>query len=147
MLVVEDDADTRQVLKFMLEIEGAQVEAVESGADAVARAETFRPQIVLCDIGLPDIDGLEVARRMRGRSWFGDTRLIALTGYGQPDDIRHAIDAGFEAHLTKPINLDQLLALLGAHEPFRQAGDPPRKVNVDTALPLSGPREARKERR
>ena len=116
VLVVEDNADTRQVLKFMLEIEGAQVEAVESGAEAVARAETFRPQIVLCDIGLPDIDGLEVARRMRGRSWFGDTRLIALTGYGQPDDIRHALDAGFEAHLTKPINLDQLLALLGAHE-------------------------------
>ena len=116
VLVVEDNADTRQVLKFMLEIEGAQVEAVESGAEAVARAETFRPQIVLCDIGLPDIDGLEVARRMRGRAWFGETRLIALTGYGQPEDIRHALDAGFEAHLTKPINLDQLLALLGAHE-------------------------------
>jgi PAS domain S-box-containing protein len=116
VLVVEDNADTRQVLKFMLEIEGAQVEAVESGAEAVARAETFRPQIVLCDIGLPDIDGLEVARRMRGRAWFGETRLIALTGYGQPEDIRYALDAGFEAHLTKPINLDQLLALLGAHE-------------------------------
>jgi CheY-like chemotaxis protein len=113
VLVVEDNADTRQVLKFMLEIEGAQVEAVESGAEAVARAEMFRPQIVLCDIGLPDIDGLEVARRMRSRGWFGDTRLIALTGYGQPEDIRHALAAGFEAHLTKPINLDQLLGLLG----------------------------------
>ena len=116
VLVVEDNADTRQVLKFMLEIEGAQVEAVETGAEAVARAETFRPQIVLCDLGLPDIDGLEVARRMRGRGWFGDTRLIALTGYGQPEDISHALDAGFEAHLTKPINLDQLLALLSAHD-------------------------------
>jgi CheY-like chemotaxis protein len=114
VLVVEDNIDTRQVLKFMLEIEGAQVEAVETGTEAVARAETFRPQIVLCDIGLPDIDGLEVARRIRGRAWFGETRLIALTGYGQPDDIRHALDAGFEAHLTKPINLDQLLALLNA---------------------------------
>jgi CheY-like chemotaxis protein len=116
VLVVEDNADTRQVLKFMLEIEGAQVEAVETGLEGVARAETFRPQIVLCDIGLPDIDGLEVARRMRSRAWFGDTRLIALTGYGQPEDIGHALDAGFEAHLTKPINLDQLLALLGAHD-------------------------------
>ncbi len=116
VLVVEDNIDTRQVLTFMLEIEGAQVEAVETGTEAVARAETFRPQIVLCDIGLPDIDGLEVARRMRGRAWFGETRLIALTGYGQPDDIRHALDAGFEAHLTKPINLDQLLALLSASE-------------------------------
>ena len=116
VLVVEDNADTRQVLKFMLEIEGARVEAVESGGEALARAEMFRPQIVLCDIGLPDLDGMEVARRMRGRAWFGDTRLIALTGYGQPEDIRHALDAGFEAHLTKPINLDQLLALLSAHE-------------------------------
>ncbi|MBM3217497.1 MAG: response regulator [Candidatus Rokubacteria bacterium] len=115
VLVVEDNGDTRQVLKFMLEIEGAQVEAVETGVEAVARAETFRPQIVLCDIGLPDIDGLEVARRMRGRAWFSDTRMIALTGYGQPEDIGHALEAGFEAHLTKPINLDQLLALLSAH--------------------------------
>jgi signal transduction histidine kinase len=114
VLVVEDNLDTRQVLTFMLEIEGAVVEAVETGAEAMARAETFRPQVVLCDIGLPDIDGLEVARRMRGRAWFGDMRLIALTGYGQPDDIRRALDAGFEAHLTKPINLDQLLALLSA---------------------------------
>ena len=114
VLVIEDNADTRQVLKFMLEIEGAQVEAVETGEEAVARAETFRPQIVLCDIGLPDIDGLEVARRLRQRPTFGQTRLIALTGYGQPDDIRHALEAGFDAHLTKPINLDQLLALLGA---------------------------------
>ena len=114
ILVVEDNADTRQVLKFMLEIEGARVEAVESGHEAVARARTFRPQIVLCDIGLPDIDGLEVARLLRARDETEDTRLIALTGYGQPDDIRHALDAGFEAHLTKPINLDQLLALLAS---------------------------------
>jgi signal transduction histidine kinase len=116
VLVVEDNVDTRQVLKFMLEIEGAQVEAVETGTEAVARAETFRPQIVLCDIGLPDIDGLEVARRMRRRAWFGETRLIALTGYGQPEDIHHALEAGFEAHLTKPINLDQLLALLSRED-------------------------------
>ena len=114
ILVVEDNTDTRQVLKYMLEIEGARVEAVESGQEALSQAHTFRPQIVLCDIGLPDIDGLEVARRLRAVSGFEQTRLIALTGYGQPDDIEHALEAGFEAHLTKPINLDQLLALLGA---------------------------------
>jgi two-component system, chemotaxis family, CheB/CheR fusion protein len=117
ILVVEDNTDTRQVLKYMLEIEGARVEAVESGQEAIDRAETLHPQIVLCDIGLPDMDGLEVARRMRARTWFGDTRLIALTGYGQPDDIGHALHAGFEAHLTKPINLDQLLALLASSDP------------------------------
>jgi CheY-like chemotaxis protein len=101
------------VLKFMLEIEGARVEAVESGHDAVLRADALRPHIVLCDIGLPDMDGLEVARRLRATSWADATRLIALTGYGQPEDIRHALEAGFEAHLTKPINLDQLLSLIG----------------------------------
>ena len=117
ILVVEDNADTRHVLKFMLEIEGATVEAVESGQEGVARADSFRPQVVLCDIGLPDMDGLEVARRLRMREGLTDTRLIALTGYGQPEDIRHALEAGFEAHLTKPINLDQLLALIGQTEP------------------------------
>jgi PAS domain S-box-containing protein len=116
ILVVEDNADTRHVLKYMLEMEGARVEAVESGQEAVARAQAFRPQIVLCDIGLPDVDGLEVARRLRSREGSGPMRLIALTGYGQPDDIRHALDAGFEAHLTKPINLDQLLALLASSD-------------------------------
>ena len=116
ILVVEDNADTRHVLKFMLEIEGAQVEAVESGHDAVLRADALRPHIVLCDIGLPDMDGLEVARRMRASSWATSTRLIALTGYGQPEDIRHALEAGFDAHLTKPINLDQLLSLIGESE-------------------------------
>jgi signal transduction histidine kinase len=112
ILVVEDNADTRHVLKFMLEIEGAHVDAVESGHEAVLRADTLRPHIVLCDIGLPDMDGLEVARRLRASPWAGATRLIALTGYGQPEDIRHALEAGFEAHLTKPINLDQLLSLI-----------------------------------
>ncbi|HEV8143715.1 MAG TPA: ATP-binding protein [Methylomirabilota bacterium] len=116
ILVVEDNADTRHVLKYMLEIEGARVEAVESGHEALARAQAFRPQVVLCDIGLPDIDGLEVARLLRDREELSDIRLIALTGYGQPDDIRHALDAGFEAHLTKPINLDQLLALLASSD-------------------------------
>jgi CheY-like chemotaxis protein len=83
-----------------------------TGADGVAVAKQNRPQVVLCDIGLPDIDGLEVARRVRRHAGLARTRLIALTGYGQPEDVRSALAAGFEAHLTKPINLDQLLDLL-----------------------------------
>ena len=119
ILLIEDNIDTREVMRFMLESEGAEVETAEGGAEGLRRARTWQPQVVLCDIGLPDIDGLEVARRMRDRSWFGGTRLIALTGYGQPEDIRHALEAGFEAHLTKPINLDRLLALLHASEAGR----------------------------
>lgn len=112
VLVVEDDVDTRAVLCFMLEAEGARVESAATGQDAVDAAGRMRPQVVLCDIGLPDIDGLEVARRLRGNAALAATRLIALTGYGQAEDVRQAIEAGFDAHVTKPINLDQLMALL-----------------------------------
>jgi CheY-like chemotaxis protein len=112
ILLIEDNIDTREVMRFMLESEGAEVETAEGGTEGLRRAHAWKPQVVLCDIGLPDIDGLEVARRARRDGSLDDTRLIALTGYGQPEDVQHALDAGFEAHLTKPINLDQLLSLL-----------------------------------
>jgi signal transduction histidine kinase/ActR/RegA family two-component response regulator len=112
VLVIEDNADTRDVLKFMLEVEGAHVDTAERGEDGVRAAATLRPDVILCDIGLPDIDGMEVARRIRAAHGGSAVRLIALTGYGQAEDVRQAMAAGFEAHLTKPINLDQLMALL-----------------------------------
>jgi PAS domain S-box-containing protein len=112
ILVIEDNADTRDVLKLMLEVEGATVETAEGGEEGLRAAERLRPDIVLCDIGLPDIDGFEVARRIRARTDLAVSRLIALTGYGQAEDMRQAIKAGFDAHLTKPVNLDQLMALL-----------------------------------
>lgn len=116
IVVVEDDDDTRTVLAFMLEAEGARVEAAGGGEEAVTLAGRIRPDVVLCDVGLPDIDGLEVARRLRAQPGLGATRLIALTGYGQAEDVRQAIAAGFETHLTKPVNLDQLMALLAARD-------------------------------
>ena len=122
VLVIEDDDDTRAVLCLMLETEGARVESAATGLDAVDAALRMLPQVVLCDIGLPDIDGLEVARRLRGNAALAATRLIALTGYGQAEDVRQAIEAGFDAHVTKPINLDQLMALLaGRDEPLTGA--------------------------
>jgi PAS domain S-box-containing protein len=114
VLVIEDNADTRDVLKLMLEVEGATVETAEDGEDGLRAAERMRPDIVLCDIGLPDIDGFEVARRLRARRDVGVPRLIALTGYGQAEDMRQAARAGFDAHLTKPVNLEQLMALLAS---------------------------------
>ena len=125
IVVVEDDDDTRSVLAFMLEAEGAHVEAAGLGEEAVPLAERIRPDIVLCDIGLPDIDGLEVARRLRARGGLAGTRLIALTGYGQAEDVRQAIAAGFDAHLTKPVNLDQLMALLAARDEPLTGARPP----------------------
>jgi PAS domain S-box-containing protein len=112
VLIIEDNDDTRDVLRFMLEVEGARVETAAAGEAGVRAADTFQPEIILCDIGLPDIDGMEVARRIRSHPDLARVRLIALTGYGQTEDVRQAVDAGFDAHLTKPINLDQLLALL-----------------------------------
>jgi len=112
VLVVEDDDDTRAVLRYMLETEGARVEGARNGGEGVRAAERLRPEIVLCDIGLPDIDGMEVARRLRASPALAGVRLIALTGYGQAEDVRQALDAGFDAHITKPVNIDQLLALL-----------------------------------
>jgi CheY-like chemotaxis protein/two-component sensor histidine kinase len=113
VLVIEDNDDTREVMKFMLELEGARVETAGSGEAGLRAAHAFKPEIVLCDIGLPDIDGLEVARRIRRELPGGPSRLIALTGYGQAEDVRQAMEAGFQAHLTKPVNLDELLRLLG----------------------------------
>jgi signal transduction histidine kinase/CheY-like chemotaxis protein len=121
ILLIEDDDDTRTVLRYMLEAEGAQVEAVGSGTEGVEAATAGRHDVVLCDVGLPDIDGLEVARRIRARETGRGLRLIAVTGYGQTEDIRHALAAGFDAHLTKPVNLDQLLALL-RETPSRAVG-------------------------
>ena len=114
VLVIEDNLDTRDVLKLMLEVEGAVVETAEGGEEGLRLAERLRPDIVLCDIGLPDIDGLEVARRIRARGALPGSRLIALTGYGQAEDMRQAVKAGFDAHLTKPVNIDQLIALLAS---------------------------------
>ena len=116
IVVVEDDDDTRTVLSFMLEAEGARVAAAGRGEEAVTLAERVRPDVVLCDIGLPDINGMEVARRLRAGGALAGTRLIALTGYGQADDVRQAIAAGFDAHVTKPVILDQLMALLAARD-------------------------------
>jgi PAS domain S-box-containing protein len=125
IVVVEDDDDTRTVLSFMLEAEGARVEAAGRGEDAVTLAQRVRPDVVLCDIGLPDINGMEVARRLRASGALPGTRLIALTGYGQAEDVRQAIAAGFDAHVTKPVNVDQLMALLAARdEPLTEARPP-----------------------
>jgi PAS domain S-box-containing protein len=125
ILVVEDDDDTRTVLGFMLEAEGARVETAARGVDGVAAAQRGGFDVVLCDIGLPDIDGMEVARRLRATTGLDRTRLVALTGYGQAEDVRQAIDAGFDAHITKPVNLDQLLAMLEVRDEPLTGARPP----------------------
>jgi CheY-like chemotaxis protein len=111
ILIVEDNADARDVLRVLLELEGHEVETAEEGQAALEMARTKDPDIALVDIGLPGIDGYEVARRVRAR----DRRrpvLIALTGYGQPEDRRRALEAGFDDVLVKPVDPAALTALL-----------------------------------
>jgi signal transduction histidine kinase/CheY-like chemotaxis protein len=111
ILIVEDNGDARDMLRTVLEIEGHRVTAAEDGLTGVDLAISTQPEIALVDIGLPGIDGYEVARRLRQH--LGDeVVLVALTGYGQPEDRRQARAAGFDAHLTKPIDPDALAEVL-----------------------------------
>jgi PAS domain S-box-containing protein len=108
VLVIEDDADSRECLKLLLETEGHAVALSSTGAAALAEAATFQPDIALVDVGLPDMDGYEVARRLRMLPGGKDVKLIAITGYGADKDRRRAKQAGFDVHVTKPVSYEQL---------------------------------------
>jgi signal transduction histidine kinase len=112
VLVVEDNADGRETLRDLLELWGYRVELAETGAEGVERAVDIRPDIALVDIGLPGIDGYEVARLVRRALPGCPLRLIAMTGYGQPEDRERALDAGFDAYLVKPVKAEELEGLL-----------------------------------
>jgi CheY-like chemotaxis protein len=88
------------------------VRVAHLGQTALSLAQTFRPDVSLLDIGMPDLSGYEVARALRLEPWATDLQLIALTGWGQDDDRRSALEAGFDHHLTKPIDPDQLESLI-----------------------------------
>jgi CheY-like chemotaxis protein len=112
VLVVEDNRDAADSLRMLLEVYGYQVEVAYTGPDGVRAAEAYRPQVILCDIGLPGMDGYGVAAAVRRNPATASARLIALTGYGQEDDRRRAREAGFDEHLTKPADPAVLEAVL-----------------------------------
>ncbi len=114
ILVVDDNVDSADCLAMILRLTGHVVETAHDGLAALEAAETFRPQVVLLDIGMPKLNGYEVARRVRQEPWGKETKLIAMTGWGQDEDKRRALEAGFDHHLTKPVDssaLDKLLVL------------------------------------
>ena len=116
VLLVEDNRDAALALNLLLKHLGYVVQAVHDGAAALEATSEFQPRIVLLDIGLPGMDGYEVARRMRAQPE-GDQRiLVALTGYGREEDYRRSAEAGFDYHLTKPIHVDALQAMLAEME-------------------------------
>lgn len=112
ILVIEDNRDARDMLKCLLEVLGHQVDVASTGTQGLERIEKSRPEIVFVDIGLPELDGYEVARRIRAGRMGNGIRLIALTGYGGVDNERAALAAGFDAYVVKPLDLATLTGLM-----------------------------------
>jgi len=115
ILIVEDNDDAREALRMLLEIDGHAVEAAAEGIQALEIVRAKDPDVALVDIGLPGIDGYEVARRARAADGKRPL-LIALTGYGQPEDRRRASEAGFDSLLVKPVDPSALSDLLATLE-------------------------------
>jgi len=103
VLIIEDNADAAETLRDLLEMAGHQVELAYSGPTGVEMARRVRPDIVLCDLGLPGMDGYEVAAALRQDPATAHVRLIAISGYAHEDDLRRSSHAGFESHLMKPV--------------------------------------------
>lgn len=112
ILVVEDNPDAAAMMRDFLELSGHEVELAASGSDGVEAARHFHPEVVLCDLGLPGMTGYEVATELRRDPSTRSARLIAVTGYGRDEDRRRSKEAGFDLHLTKPVDPARLRALL-----------------------------------
>jgi signal transduction histidine kinase/CheY-like chemotaxis protein len=114
VLVVDDNHDAAEVLCMLLQSIGVKVEVVNSGPAALAAIPDYRPNVILMDIGMPGMDGNEVARRIRQQPEFNDIKLIALTGWGQEKDRQRSKESGFDHHLTKPVNFKTLSDLIAS---------------------------------
>ena len=113
ILVVDDNPDSALSLAMMLSMMGHDTRTAHDGEAAVTTAEAFRPQVVLLDIGLPKLNGYEVAQRIRQQEWGTSMFLVAVTGWGQDEDRRRSEDVGMNLHMVKPVEpsaLDRLLA-------------------------------------
>jgi PAS domain S-box-containing protein len=116
ILVVDDNRDLVESLAILLRLWGHEVRTAHDGLSGLKAARSYRPQVVFLDIGLPGLDGYELARRLRAEVG-GGMKLIAVTGYGQEEDRRRALEAGFDAHLVKPADLGDVQRLLGVTQP------------------------------
>jgi len=114
ILVVDDNADAANTLSLMLRLDGHEAIAVYSAEDALDRVRSFQPDLVLLDIGLPNMDGYQVAREIRRIEGAGKVKLAAITGYGQPEDRARAIESGFDVHLVKPVTPEDLQKMLAS---------------------------------
>jgi signal transduction histidine kinase/CheY-like chemotaxis protein len=122
ILLVEDNPDHAATMRDFLELSGHEVALASSGADGVAAARQFHPEVVLCDLGLPGMNGFEVAAELRRDPSTASAKLIAVTGYGAEEDRRRSREAGFDLHLTKPVDPGQLRRLLQSDSAPAQTG-------------------------
>ena len=116
ILVVDDHRDSAESLAMLLRLSGHDVRTARDGRQAIVEAEVYQPDLVLLDIGLPGLDGYEVARRLRSEPSAGHPKLVALSGYGREEDLREAYAAGFDHYLIKPVDFDALQKLLATLE-------------------------------
>jgi len=116
VLIIEDNIDAADSLREALEFNEHEVEVAYNGPSGIAKARTCKPEVVFCDIGLPGMDGFDVARAFRADSTLRGAYLVALSGYALPEDVLRASEAGFDQHLAKPPSLERLEQIL-AHVP------------------------------
>jgi CheY-like chemotaxis protein len=116
ILVVDDNKDSADSMGMLLRLKGNDIRTANDGHEAVEIAETFHPELVLLDIGLPRLNGYEVAHRIRQQPWGRDAILVAMTGWGQDEDRRRSLEAGFNFHAVKPVELAALEELLAGHD-------------------------------
>jgi CheY-like chemotaxis protein len=116
ILVVDDNMDSADMLVMLLQMFGHEAQAAYSGQTALEAAVEYQPEVVLLDIGLPDMNGYEVAQHLRQQPLTKNARLIAMTGYGQDSDRQRSEEAGFDRHLVKPVNPQELRELLATGE-------------------------------
>lgn len=114
MLLIEDDRDTAETLADLLTLSGHACKVARDGPSGVVAAREWCPELILCDLGLPGMDGYEVGRAIRADPALANVRLIALSGYARPEDLQRSAEAGFDGHLAKPPDLAKLEALLGS---------------------------------
>ena len=123
ILVVDDNHDSALSQAMMLSIMGHETRTAHDGESAVAEAESFLPEVVLLDIGLPKLNGYEVAQRIREKSWGASMFLIAVTGWGQEEDRQRSTEVGLNVHMVKPVEpaaLEKILADLAQGEPIQR---------------------------
>ena len=114
ILLADDNLDAAASLSMLLEIEGHEVQTVANGAQAVERFEKFKPDVILMDVGMPVMDGIEAARRIRDSKLGASVPIVALTGWGQEADRERTRDAGMNHHLVKPVSAEDLRTVLAS---------------------------------